>query len=378
MIALAPRRLSITDNSSAAGAILTVDLSAIRANYRLLAGCLKRAACGAVVKADAYGLGAAHVAPILYREGCRHFFVAHFEEGLALQTVLPPGVSIFILNGLPFGWEKVCAETGLIPVINSIEQLNAWTAEARRASRILPAALQIDSGMARLGLAASDVNLIAAEPERLAGLALRLVMSHLACADDPGNGANRVQLEAFRSLRARLPAAPAALANSAGIFLGPDYHFDLARPGAALYGLRPVAGASNPMHPAVRLDARIIQIREISEGTPVGYGHSWRATRPSWIATISVGYADGWLRSLGNRGAVYFEGVRMPIVGRISMDSITADATAIGPKRLSPGGLVELIGPHQPVDDVAEQAGTIGYEILTNLGCRYYRNYLDA
>ena len=361
--------------SASASAILTIDLAAVRANYRLLRDRLTGASCAAVVKADAYGLGALKIAPALHDEGCRHFFVAHLDEGLALKTVLPPGIDIFILNGLPFGAENTCLEAGLIPVLNSLEQLEAWGAAARRTGRSLPAVLQVDSGMARLGLSPSEVDRIATEPDRLSGLVIRLVMSHLACADDPTSAANGAQLAAFRALRDRLPAAPAALANSSGIFLGPDYHFDLARPGAALYGLRPTDGVSNPMRPVVRLDARVIQVRTISKGTPVGYSHTWHAGSPSRIATLSVGYADGWLRHLSNGGTVYFGELPMPIVGRVSMDSITVDATALAPETLHPGALVELIGPHQTVDDVAAQAGTIGYEILTSLGDRYHRIY---
>jgi alanine racemase len=361
----------------AAGAVLTIDLAALRDNYRLLQSRLEGTQCAAVVKADAYGLGAARVATSLARIGCRHFFVAHLQEGIALRAVLPAEAEIFVLNGLMPGAEAACLEAGLTPVLNSLAQVDGWAGLSRRRGRALPAILQIDSGMARLGLAPAEVDQLAHDPARLDGIAVWAVMSHLACADEPDHPANRAQLAMFEAQRRRLPPAPASFANSSGIFLGPDYHFDLARPGAALYGVAPVPGAPNPMRAVVRLDARVIQTRTIAAGDAVGYGHAFRAAAPTRIATLGVGYADGWLRSAGQGGQAYVGERALPIAGRISMDSLTLDISSLPADMLKPGDFVELIGPHQSIDAVAAAAGTIGYEILTSLGGRYVRHYVD-
>jgi alanine racemase len=240
----------------------------------------------------------------------------------------------------------------------------------------VPAALQVDSGMSRLGLGEAELDKLAASPERLDGIQLRLVMSHLACAERQDHPMNREQLRRFGAERARLPKAPASLANSSGIFLGRDFHFDQARPGAALYGLAPVAGAANPMRPVVRLKGRIVQVREVAAGAAVGYGASWRTTGPRRIATVAVGYADGYLRSLGNRGTAFAGDAPVPLVGIVSMDTATFDVTD-APQAVE-GGFLELIGPKNPVDALAAEAGTIGYEILTAIGDRYARTYADA
>ncbi|WP_157269515.1 alanine racemase [Azohydromonas aeria] len=361
-----------------AGALLSIDLGAIAENWRSLQAAVGKAACAAVLKADAYGLGAARVAPALAAAGCRRFFVAHLDEALALKPLLPASATLTVLHGPTPGAEAEFAARGIQPVLNGRAQVDAWSALARRLDRELPAFVQVDSGMARLGLSPTELRALAADPRALAGIRVAGVMSHLACADDPGHPANREQLERFRAARRLLPPAPASFANSSAIFLGEDFHFDLVRPGAALYGLAPQAGMPNPMRPVVSLQARVIQCREIEAGAPVGYGFAWRSAQPSRIATVSVGYADGWLRSLCNRGAAWFDGTLLPLAGRVSMDTITLDASALPEGALRPGTLVELIGKHQDVDAVAARAGTIGYEILTSLGARYARRYLEA
>jgi alanine racemase len=371
-----PRELvreSRLESPALAGSLLTVDLGAIRENYRRLKARLGGGACAAVVKADAYGLGAAEVAPALAREGCGVFFVAHALEGIALRRILGEAPQIHILNGIPPGAEAYAASAGLSAVLNSTEQLAAWREAARRLGRALPAALQVDSGMSRLGLAPSEVDAITADPTSLDGIDLKLVMSHLACADEPDSPANALQLHNFEALRAKLPSAPASLANSSGIFLGGGFHFDLARPGAALYGVNPTPGKPNPMRQAVSLAAKIIQTRVLEEGAGVGYGHSYRAAGGLSVATISLGYADGWPRHAASQA--FHEDVPLPFAGRVSMDSIVLDISALPPGTLKAGDTVELIGPHQTVDDVAGQAGTIGYEILTGLGSRFHRIY---
>ena len=356
-----------------AGAILTIDLDGIAANWRLLSARIEGAGCAAVVKADAYGLGADKVAGALEAAGCRDVFVAHLEEGIALRGTLAADARVFVLNGIPPGTEPELAAARLIPVVNTLAELSAWRGYARTTQRMLPTALQIDCGMARLGLAPKDVSTINAEPSRLEGLSLSLVMSHLACADDPAHSANDSQRLQFDRLRAMLPAAPASLANSSGIFLGAPFHFDLVRPGAALYGLNPTPSQTNPMQAVVHLAARVIQLREVPSGAGIGYGHADLASRASQLATIALGYADGWPRNAAI--AAMFGGSSLPFLGRVSMDSIILDITD-GPLQPREGDLVDLIFAEQTLDDVARAAGTIGYEILTRLGSRFHRRYI--
>jgi alanine racemase len=370
--------MSPRSSTLAAGAVLTIDLDAIVANWQQLKARVGRADCAAVVKADAYGLGAERVATALAAAGCRHFFVAHLDEALRLKPALTAGATLSVLHGPLPGSEAEFVAHGVRPVLNGRAQLDAWRRLAQRLDRELGAIVQVDTGMARLGLSPAELHDIAADPQALLGVRVEMVMSHLACAEQPGHPANAAQRERFVAARRLLPPAPASFANSSGLFLGPDYHFDLGRPGAALYGIAPVAGAPNPMRAVVQLQARVIQTREVEAGSAVGYGEAWRAPRPTRIATVSAGYADGWLRSLGNTGAAWFEGVELPLVGKVSMDTITLDAGALPDGALQPGSLVELIGPRQDVDAVAAHAGTIGYEVLTSLGSRYERRYVGG
>ncbi|HEX5803880.1 MAG TPA: alanine racemase [Azospira sp.] len=358
-----------------AGAVLSIDLDAICDNWRALRKRLRSAECAAVVKADAYGLGALKVAPALYRAGCRSFFVAHLNEAIALRPALPDAAAIYVLHGAHPGAEAAFVAHRLVPVLNSLPQVAAWQKLGVMHGRALPAILQVDTGMARLGLAADELAQVAAVPAVLQGIDLKFVISHLASAEEPDNPANGEQLARFRAVLARLPRARASLANSSGIFLGDDYHFDLVRPGAALYGVAPVAGAANPLRPAIRLQGKVLQTRSIAAGTGVGYNHRWRAAAAARIATVAVGYADGYLRSLSNRGFAYVDGVPLPIVGNVSMDTITVDVSALPEARVGEGTLVDLAGPDNGVDAIAARAGTIGYEILTSLGQRYARRY---
>lgn len=358
-----------------AGALVTIDLNAICDNWRLLRAKVGPADCAAVVKADAYGLGALRVGPALAGAGCRHFFVAHLDEGMALRPHLPAQATVYVMHGVPPGAEAECAAHGLVPVLNSRQQIEAWRDVAAGLGRHLPAIVQVDSGMARLGLSAPELQQLARDPSAFDGIAVAYVMSHLACADEPDHPANAAQRENFVAARRLLPAAPATFANSSGIFLGAAYHFELARPGAALYGVEPVPGKPNPMQPVVRLQGKVIQTRTVAAGAAVGYSFSWVAPRASRIATVSVGYADGYLRSLSGQGSAWLGGVELPLVGRVSMDTITIDITALPEAAVSPGTLVDLLSPQHGVDDVAARAGTIGYEILTSLGSRYERCY---
>ncbi len=361
-----------------AGGVLTIDLHAIRSNYRRLVVAAAGAEVAGVVKADGYGLGAVPVARALWVEGCRTFFVAQFSEALELKSALPPTALILVLNGIPSGSETACIAAGILPVLNSLQQVKSWGAAAAGQDRLLPAALQVDSGMSRLGLSDSEVEVLMNEPDRLRGIDLVLVMSHLACADEPEHPANAAQRDRFVRLSEALPQTRRSLANSAGIFLGSAYHFDLVRPGIALYGAHPTGAGRNPMQPVVKLEARIIQIREIPSEAGIGYGFSQVATGPMRLATVGIGYADGWHRCLGGRrSAVWYGDQRLPIVGRISMDSIIVDASGAGAGDLKPDDLVELIGPHQTLEAIATAAGTISYEILTSLGRRFERRYVD-
>ena len=361
-----------------AGALLTIDLAALCDNWRALRARLGRATCGAVLKADAYGLGAARVAPALAQAGCKQFFVAHLDEAIALRAAVPADAAIHVLHGPIPGSEAEFVAHGVVPVLNSLQQIEGWAALAARLGRRLPAFVQVDTCMARLGLSAAELAVAAADPSRLAGVDLTCVMSHLACAEAQGHEANAAQLARFVAARRRLPPAPASLANSAGIFLGPDYHFDLARPGAALYGIAPMDGVSNPMRRVVRLQGKVMQVRELEPGNPVGYGHSWRCATRARIATVSVGYADGYLRALSSRGSAWLDDVELPIVGKVSMDTITLDVSSLPDGALPPGTLVDLIGDRQDVDAVAARGGTIGYEVLTNLVSRYARHYIGV
>lgn len=372
---------STDDATRRAGAILTVDLAAIAANWRGLrdAGRAdgKPIDCAAVLKADAYGTGAAIVGPRLAAEGCRQFFVAHLEEGVALRAVLLDH-PIYVLNGLLPGTEPDFVEFRLTPVLNHLGQLNLWRAAAQRFNRPLDAVIHIDTGMHRLGFSPEESHTLVNERGRLRGLRLALLMSHLVASEEQGNPISGEQLSRFRNFVRMMPGAPASLANSSGIFLGPDYHFDLLRPGAALYGINPLPGQPNPMLTTVTLHARILQVRRIDALQTVGYGAAWRSARPSRVATIALGYADGYFRILINRTHVHLAGHKVPVIGRISMDLVTIDVTDVAEADSQPGALVEIIGPHQTTDDLAEHARTNAYEIMTALGRRYARVYLDA
>lgn len=366
-----------------AGAILTIDLDAVAANYALLRGKVGDAVCAAVVKADAYGLGLSPVGRRLAKEGCRNFFVAQLEEAITLRQALAPmngadEASIYVLNGLIKGAESDYAAHRLIPVLNSPGEIEAWSAYAGQQNVPQPAILQLDTGMSRLGLTTAETANLSQNPERLTGIDLRYIMSHLACAGSRTHPMNDQQHCAFDAARAALPDAPASMANSSGIFLGPRFHHQMVRPGAAIYGLTPIANESNPLSQVVELSGKILQIRDIDTGQAVGYGATHCVTRQSRIATVAVGYGDGYFRTLGNRGCGYIGEYCVPIVGRVSMDLTTFDVTDVPEQACRPGTTITLINEKQTPDDVATAARTIGYEVLTNLGHRYFRTYLGA
>ncbi len=356
--------------------VLAVDIDAICRNYHRLVDLAPSAEVAAVVKADAYGLGAAEITPSLAASGCRMFFVALPGEGVALRRVLPTA-EIAVLSGPSPASLEPFRQHRLVPVLNSLEQLAEWRSIGPAAP---PAMLHIDTGMGRLGLGPADVAQLAATPDLLDGISISAVISHLACADDPSSPLNESQRAAFAAARQHLsellPNHRASLANSSGIFLTPSYHYDFVRPGAALFGLHPLIKGPNPMEQVIELTAKILQVRDIDRAMTVGYGATYRAGRGARIATVAAGYADGYLRGLGNRGRVFIGDQAVPVIGRVSMDLITIDVTGLPADQVRPGTAVELIGAHARTDDVAEAAGTIGYELLTRIGPRctlYYR-----
>lgn len=359
-----------------AGAVLTIDLGAVVENYRRLKAMLGATECAGVVKADAYGLGAERVGPALAAAGCKRFFVALALEGVRLRRVLPEA-EIHVLGGVLAGSEDAFLEQRLVPVLNGLAAVSSWSALAKKRGLPLAADVHVDTGMSRLGLPPDELETLAREPGRLDGIDVKYVISHLACADQREHPKNREQLEFFRRVRRRVPAGRASFANSSGIFLGADYHFDLARPGVALYGVNPTPGAPNPMAETVRLQGKIVQVRRVDSGDTVGYGAAHRIDAPGRVATVAVGYADGYLRSLSGRGTGYVGEHPAPLVGRVSMDLIGFDVSRVPDALAQPGALVDLIGPRNPPDQVAAAAGTIAYEILTGLGSRYHRVYLE-
>lgn len=373
--AIQARRQGTTTAMGGASGYLTIDLTAIARNYEKLVAEVAPARAAAVVKADAYGLGADRVAARLYQQGCRHFFVAQFVEALRLQPSLAADATVYVLNGLQPGNETACAEHGIVPVINSLEQLQRWSETAKALGHKLPAALQFDTGMSRLGVPPAERAAVASLLRASGSIDVQFIMSHLASADETGSEQNGSQLAEMNRITAEFPEFDLCFANSGGIFLGRPYHGVLARPGIALYGGAPTANQPNPMEPVVRLDVAVVQTRTVPAGARVGYSGTHIAAGETRLATIAAGYADGLPRGLSGRGAVYCDGIRLPIVGRVSMDSITIDISALPDGRLHLGSLVEVLGPNQTLEDLARDAGTISYEILTGLGQRYERQY---
>lgn len=348
------------------GARLTIDLSAIVENWHRLGAEAPDIPCAAVVKADAYGCGLAAVAPALWRAGCRTFFVAHLTEGIAARALLPEA-TIYILNGLLPGGAPALLAHDLRPVLGSREELAEWAG-------LGPAALHVDTGMSRLGLSVPDALALAGDP-LVTEAGIDLLMSHLVSAELPDETVNARQCEDFSRVRTAFPGVPASLANSSGCFLGPGTCNDLLRPGYALFGGNPSPGRPNPMRPVVRLEAAIAQVRTVEAGESAGYNARWTAPGRRRLATLSLGYADGYPRAASGCGHALVGGVPCPMVGLISMDLIILDVTDA--PDATRGGTALLIGDDLDVDTVGRAAGTIGYEILTGLGSRYVRHYVE-
>lgn len=359
--------------------LLLVDLAALKANYRRLRDMALNAETAAVLKADGYGLGAVRCAQAVAEEGCRTFFVATLPEAVELRGAMPDAV-IYVLDGIAPGGAAYFASSGLRPVLGDLGEIEEWAAYCRATGFAGPASIHVDTGFNRLGLDMAGVKTLAERPELLEAFEVTLVMSHLACADTRGHPKTEAQTALFDEMRALLPPAPASLAASGGIQLGARYHYDLTRPGIALYGGNSLDTAP-PMTPVVTLLGRIATVREAEAGATVGYGATQTLMRRSRIAIVTAGYADGYIRLLGGsdaeRGASGFIGAQeVPAVGRVSMDLAAFDVTDVPETLAVRGGWVELLGERVTVDDLAARARTIGYEVLTRLGPRYARHYI--
>lgn len=351
-------------------ATLVVNLTALIANYRLLKARHAKHSVAAVVKANAYGLGVEAVSQALYREGCRQFFVATLAEGIELRRLLPDA-TICVFHGLLADEEKEFAHYTLTPVLNDLGQVERFSKLAVNNSQ-LAAIIHVDTGITRLGLCESDLAKLSDCP--LPTAHYPLIMSHLACSHDPAHPKNAEQLARFKRVLALFPGIQASLANSAGLFLSPEYHFDIARPGCALYGIHPTSG-KNPMQHVASLSAPFLQLRTLDQDETVGYGATYRAPKGSRIALVGLGYSDGYFRLLSNKGSAFIAGYNVPIAGRISMDMIALDVSSVPESVLTGSERAEFINTVQDVNVVAEQSGTIGYEIFTRIGRRVQRLY---
>jgi alanine racemase len=353
---------------------LTVRLGAVAANYREVRRRAASALVAPVVKADAYRTGMLEVARTLTGAGAEWFFVARLEEGIALRQMLP-GARIFIFDGVAPGTSGALIEHRLTPVLNSAEEITEWSNAAQSRKTTLDAAVQIDTGMNRSGLSRKDVADVAANAKRaLAGINLVLIMSHLACADESGRAENKSQLERFRTALSALPSAPASLAASAGIELGREYLFDVVRPGLALYGGNPVLAHANPYRTVAVLTSRVLQIRKLDAGETVGYTGTFTAARPTTLAIVSLGYADGLIRASAANGRAAIAGVPVPFAGRISMDLLALDVTGVPAAQR--GATVEFFGDTISLEEAARAAGTITHEVLTAISARTRRVYV--
>ena len=358
---------------------LVIDLQALRDNYdiiskKIVSDCI----IAPVVKANSYGLGMVELSHIFHEKGARNFFVATPEEGLILRQALPES-KIFVLGGFYKNHMHDYLSHTLSPVLGGLEELDAYRDLALEQNQILQAFLHFDTGMNRLGLSKRESIILLNEPGRMDGLNICGVMSHFACAEEDNNPMNEIQYESFMQNTAHFSKAQKSLCNSPGLFQDQRYHFDMVRPGMALYGLNPTPGKPNPMKPVIRLEIPVIRMRTALKGESAGYNSTYRFEQDTRLAIISVGYADGVFRSLSNRAVFYWKGYACPVRGQISMDTTNIDLSAIPEnKRPNVGDYVELLGPFQNADDLANIAGTIGYEILTSLGARYKRHYINS
>lgn len=359
---------------------LSIDLAAIKRNWQCIQEQVGPAVTvSAVVKADAYGLGVVRVAPALYEQGCRHFYVATLSEAIQLRSLLAADASVYLLAGVAEGGEHYCLKHGLIPVLSSLLAIESWLAFCSSKQRILPSVIKFDSGMTRLGLSFEDLEELVGSREPLKEVGVVGFMSHLACADECLSDSNAQQLKLFNKaaqlLKNKCADVWLSLANSSGIYLSGDYHFDLVRPGAALYGVNPAPRSENPMLAVVTLKLPILQVKSLTEDAKVGYGGDFSVSSGAVLAVVQGGYADGLNRILAVRPYAFVDGIKIPLVGRISMDSCVFDVSAIA--GLQRGDIVDVFLDGASLSDLAVSGRSLGYEVLTSLGPRYQRVYLD-
>lgn len=359
---------------------LVVNLQATVANYTILSQFAGKTECAAVLKADAYGLGAVPIALRLHKEGCRKFFVAYADEGIQVrQAFIQFGLEadIIVLNGLFPGVEAVFSDYHLIPTLTDLDQVTRWQIHCKLMGSKLPAVLHVDTGMARTGLSMKELQSLADTPQLLDGIDLKLVISQMVYSHKENPVYSAFQRQRFDSALRLLPKVPASLAKSGAVFLGSDYHYQLVRPGIGLHGVNPTMESKNPLVPVVSLWAKVYQIQEITKGQTVGYSQTFEATDRMKIATLAIGYADGYPWGMANKGYVYFGQYKAPIVGRISMDLITVDVTHVPDMLVHQGAWAQLIGQDVTIEKIAEVVGTVPYEVLLGLGKRFQRIYTE-
>ena len=371
--------MPLVDNHKISNSFLEINIDSIIHNYQLINKKVRNTECAAVLKADAYGMGASVIAKALDKAGCSTFFVATIDEGIELRACFRKNENkIAVLSGLLEESEDIFYYNKLTPVLNDIEQIKKWDIYNRQKKISAPGILHIDTGMNRLGLTISEFHDIMEKSTELKELHVGWIMSHLACGDQPDDIMNKKQLSFFLNTKKKFPNMKASLANSAGVFLGQSYHLDMVRPGIALYGSGSGSIPLKPLKQVIKLYSRILQIRTLSSGASVGYGASYRVSKSTRVATVGLGYADGYLRSLSNCSWVFFNSVRLPVIGRISMDYITIDITKIASEKIKKGDFIEIIGEKFTLDDLATVANTVPHEILTRLGTRHHRIYRNT
>ena len=367
------------DKLKISNSFLEINIDLIVNNYQLIKNKVGDTECAAVLKADAYGMGASMIAKALDKVGCSIYFVATIDEGIELRACFGKNKNkIVVLSGLLEETADVFYKNKLTPVLNDLEQIQKWGIYNRQKKIPAPSIIHIDTGMNRLGLTIDEFQYIVERPTELHGLQVEWVMSHLACGDQPDDKMNPKQLSLFFNAKETLPKVKASLSNSGGVFLGQSYHLDMVRPGIALYGSVSRSIPVNPLNQVIKLYSRILQIRTLSSGATVGYGASYRASDTIRVATVGLGYADGYLRSLSNCSYVFFNNIRLPVIGRISMDYITVDITKIAAEKIKTGDFIEIIGDNFTLDDLATVANTVPHEILTRLGTRHRRIYRNT
>ncbi len=356
--------------------VLEINLKNLEENYKVLQ---KQANAhvniSGVIKANAYGLGTEAVATTLQKLNCPQFFVANLDEALSVREY-DKQTPIAVFGGLAAKTEGEYLENDILPVLNSLEDIRNWQNFARLKNVQLPSILHFDTGMNRLGLSKNDI-LLLKNKETLKNLDVQLVMTHFACADEKDHPLTAQQAADFKEIAQLYPNAKKSLSNSSGLFRNTDYHYDMARPGYALYGGNPTPETTNPMHNVVSLYSKILQIRDCKKDQSIGYGANHKFNQDTRTATIGLGYADGFTRNNGGVAKVYYNNIACPVIGRVSMDLITVDISHINHKDIHQGAVIEILGPNQSVDDFAAYTNTIGYEVLTSLGARYKRHYIS-